>query len=196
MKKTKVLAVVLVIAVIISAFVACSSKPTYNDKEVDFTEIVTDEAGQVVTEEATNEAGATATQGTTSQAATNASNSTTKKQNGNTTITKQSTTKSIAPVGQNNVSESDIKVEVVLPFISDADQGTYTLNVKIGNDTKSYEIKEGCRGQKVTIVIPKKYNGKTALFTIKDTNYKREATIKAGLVVNLETITVVEGVDD
>lgn len=50
MKKHNGIIILLIVAIIVSAFVACSSKPKYTDKEVTLTQAVTDEKGQPVTD--------------------------------------------------------------------------------------------------------------------------------------------------
>lgn len=51
MKKYNGVIILLVIAVIVAVFVACSSKPAYSDKEVTITQAVTDQNGEAVTQE-------------------------------------------------------------------------------------------------------------------------------------------------
>lgn len=50
MKKTKSAVILLIIAVVVAIFVACSSKPAYSDKEVELTQVVTDANGEAVTD--------------------------------------------------------------------------------------------------------------------------------------------------
>lgn len=226
MKKYKSIVVLLLIAVVVSAFVACGSNgKKYEDKEVTITQAVTDENGQAVTKAdgevvtetqnavvATKKNGQSVTEAVTdkkgvtvtnkngekvTQAVTTKQEKTTKKKAEKTT----STTKKELPITtttEPSTNENELIMHVIVPYFSAYDENEYTLTVSIDGVKKALTYSfVGCKGQRISIVIPKQHKNKNATFSVNDGNSEAQrAKIKDGAEVKFQTMIVVEGEDD
>lgn len=218
MKRNKILAIILAIAMLSSVFVACSSGSKYEDKSVSDVEVVTDESGETVSDKDSKEKttakdkttksnkggssnGGSGSGGNAAVATTKSNDkkeTTTKKKKATTTTTKETTEapKPIAPEKE-TTKKKDIKMSVGVPYFSTYDQSKYELVVKVEGKELKYEF-VGCRGQAIEIIVPKAYDGKTASFTVdmKGKKVSADAKIKKDAKVSLQNIVIVNGEDD
>lgn len=199
MKKNRIIAIFLVVAVIATMLIACSKNKEYNEEEVTVTEIVTDANGEAVT----NENGETET--VVIEVPNGNGNSGSGSSGGNSTGGGSSTTSPLAtteapapiPPEDNTTKKNDIEMSVVMPFFSNADQEKYKLVVTIGKKELVYDV-VGCKGQTITVVIPKGYNGDKATFSVdmRGKVFSTDAKIQKESKVVLQTIVIVDGDDD
>lgn len=214
MKSKRILAVILSAVIVAGAFAACSSNSKYNDIEVGSTEIVTEVLTDANGEAVTNENGevqtVTVTQNANKPNSSNSNNSTGTTQAGNTNAPSSSEKTTVTTTKKENptvapeetpTKKTDITMSVLMPFFSSADAHKYDIVVKIDNkdkDVLTYSDIVGCKGQTVDIVIPKKFSGKDATVSVnmQGKNYSVQTKLDDGVEIKLQTMIIVDGIDD